>query len=550
MEINTPKTTQLPLFIGLATILCLVTTSYILLNLPGKVYISIWLNDIVALLDAAYRASLGGMPNVDFSTPIGPLNFLVSGYFLASGAGIGTVFALQTEATFLFLCIICIRPLSDRFGSLMIILIILIVWLLVVAPLGMGVFYEDNSWAMYYNRFGWAALFLTFLFYVSPRAPTKIGMIFDVTALALLISFQIYTKITYGIVAFCFLIALALVGRYEKRVALIGIATIGLLALLWEILTQSTFGYINSILVAIESRGAYRSNLWGTIARSLKDFELIVAALLSTLYLWMRVRRTPLDLLYVSGCLAIGLVLLDQNGEPSGLPALFAPLICFFEIERRNLIEVASNSNASDQKSNLTLPFILLIALAPFAVSRSISVQNYHQKITNLSSVADAPQKLENLLAPKSPVSNLAQIEADYDLPNLTIGEIRLILKDTLSTGEYYKSIIDGSNLITKQGLNADSVVTVLDVANPFSYIFNLKPPSGSEPFFWGRPDSLHKSPKVFFDHVDIVMIPRHPYHYSRLKQLKVIYQPYLTLHYERKASSDYWEYWKAKDQL
>jgi hypothetical protein len=546
MQIITPKVNLPPLIMGLVTVLFLFVASYVLLVLPGKVYISIWLNDIVALLDAAYRASLGGMPNVDYATPIGPLNFLVSGYIMASGAGVGTVFALQADVTFLLLCIVCLKPLSERFGSQMIVLIIFIVWLLVVAPLGMGVFYEDNSWAMYYNRFGWAALFLTFLFYVSPRSPTYTGMIFDVAALALLITFQIYTKITYGIVAFCFLIALALLGRYERKVAIISIAAIGLLAFIWEVLTQSSSGYVDSILAAIESRGAYRSNIWGTIARSLKDFELIVATFLGALYLWMRVRRTPLDLLYVSSCLAISLIMLDQNGEPSGLPSLFAPLICFIEIERRNLNSVASNLDASGKERNLTLPFLLFVALAAFVASRVISVQNYHQKITKLPSMAGAPQKLENLLVPSSS-SNLVKIKAEYGLSDQVIGETRLVLKDTLSTSEYYKSIIDGAELLKNQGLNVSSVVTVLDLANPFSYIFDLKPPSGSEPFFWGRPDSLHRSPKVFFNNVDIVMIPKYPYHYSRLIQLKLIYQPYLTLNYELKTSSVYWEYWKLK---
>ena len=109
--------------------------SYTFLVAPGQSYTSIYFNDTMALLDAAYRVSLGQIPSKDFYSAIGPLNFYLSSVGLTLGFNSGVTFALGG----ILACILILTPgllmMYTRFSTVSILLVSGFFWLLIVVPI-------------------------------------------------------------------------------------------------------------------------------------------------------------------------------------------------------------------------------------------------------------------------------------------------------------------------------------------------------------------------------------------------------------------------------
>src|SRR3974390_1198888 len=54
-----------------------IALSYVTLVLPRSTYVQIWLNDVFALLNSAYRVFQCQLPYVDFHTVYGPFVFYI-----------------------------------------------------------------------------------------------------------------------------------------------------------------------------------------------------------------------------------------------------------------------------------------------------------------------------------------------------------------------------------------------------------------------------------------------------------------------------------------
>src|SRR5919112_1033505 len=72
----------------------------LLLALPGQTVTTRYLNDLIVILDGAYRVAAGQVPNQDFHTPLGPFAYYLpaAGYALSGtlGGAMPTAMALAT----------------------------------------------------------------------------------------------------------------------------------------------------------------------------------------------------------------------------------------------------------------------------------------------------------------------------------------------------------------------------------------------------------------------------------------------------------------------
>lgn len=523
-----------------------VFTSYIFLVSPGRSFTDIWFNDTIALLDGAYRTSLGHVPAVDFHTAIGPLNFYLPSFGLGAGLNPGVIFALGGVMVLFLVLLPGILMMYRRFPLITVLPVCILAWLLIVVPLGSGQTSSNLSWGMFYNRQGWAALIFILLFYVEPREIRPRDKWIDGSILALLVLFEIYTKITFGVVSLTFLFANMFISRFNRTVSVIAVVIVLLVALIIELATDLHQGYFESIQNIIDQRSVYRGGLYQTISSVMRHADILAAALVALVFAMFSGRRAPLDWLFLFGCCAASIVLLNQNGGRNGLPALISVFACMAELARRAALwqpTGANHSAAKDinrQHGAVAILALMLIFITQPVGYRLIAWQSHYHKSTSLPAISGAPERLSSFLVAAGDGPELAGYLEAPGFTEESLGEMRLALSDLLSTGEYLTSIGDGIELLESQDYEGETIF-VLDMSNPFTFALGGTPRKGGYPFFWvGTPEAGR-----VFENVALVMEPRVPYQYQRYHDLKKAYGTYLQTNYVRVARSKYWHLWR-----
>lgn len=518
--------------------------SYFMLVSPGKTYTEVWYSDVMALLDATYRVSVGQIPGKDFHSSIGPINFYLSSIGLVTGYAPGVTFAIGA----IFALFLIISPgllmMQRRFSLIVILLSSFFIWLLVVVPLPVGEQIGNLTWGMFYNRHGWAALFLILLFYVEPRELTNKGKWLDGILLAILVLFELYCKITYGLVAVSFLFANMFISKYNRHVSLIALLTVIVSVIIVELALDIHQGYINSIVGEINNRGPYRGSLGSLVITILEHASTIAIIFIAMFYCIISGRNKLFDWLFVIGSTSVCIILLDQNGGVRGIPALVAVIVCLGELVRRYKIteKTVEHSNTL-APSSLVFLILLTIFIAEPVSKRLFSLYSQYVKSTKLKHLPDAPTKLSTFLVPppeKTFVSDLFEQENAN-----SVQKTRAAIGHTLNSYEYYLTIKDGAELLNANSNIVDEVF-VLDITNPFLFTLDLIPQDGGYPFKWKWPSESQE--KIFKDIV-YVMEPRLPYQTFRSDVFIPKYTAYLEKNYDIIASSRYWQLWQKNHQ-
>ncbi|WP_246722229.1 hypothetical protein [Rhizobium laguerreae] len=134
--------------------------------------------------------------------------------------------------------------------------------LLVAAPANPGERIGDLTFAMFYNRLGWASLGLLLVMYL-PRLFSAGSKAVDAACASFLVLLMVYTKITYGVVELAFLVFLATDRRQIGWTAL----ALGIIAS--SVLSNFSGAVASTIsrICALQARiaaASRRSTLWGT----------------------------------------------------------------------------------------------------------------------------------------------------------------------------------------------------------------------------------------------------------------------------------------------
>ncbi|MBU5636419.1 hypothetical protein KOM00_06690 [Geomonas sp. Red69] len=497
-------------------------------------------HDIFFLLDNGWRVFTGQRPHLDFTSPWGPLSFLVVGAGMAAAQhsvdaiGYGNAMFACIAGVWGYLLCRDTVPYWPRF------LVCLYLALLVVSPYSLGWGPLNSSHAMFYNRYGYALLGVLMI----EALPWGDGLLRGSRAELLggvstgaVAAFALFLKANF------FAAALLLIGAsflwrggvVKQRLA--GIAAGFILATL-AFLAYLQFD-LGAILRDLDIAAGARAKSF-SYAELGRKFSLNAMYLLFVLLLIIQSVRakggagTGGRLVHgvLQGCFvfAVDMLLLCSNQQYSELP-LTAIYALWVAVDVRACNGMSGRGEATPV--SLGAKSTLLIGTAFFLVSFCTQLTGLAYGLvrkaapSDLGSVARFTEaRLESLLL--------------YDDP-----------AEPDSNGRrYVESVNDGMRLLRLNSVSSDRVLT-MDMMNPFPYALGRPEPRGGMAaiaYNYTFSDSHRPSDQRFFGDADIVMVPKRPAAPGRMHEgLMRIYQPGLQARFRLAAESNQWFLFRRK---
>ncbi|KAA2234975.1 hypothetical protein [Salinarimonas soli] len=453
-----------------------------LLVAPGQTVVSVYANDLFIFLDGAHRVAAGQAPNRDFHTALGPLVFYLpaAGYALTGSLGLAMPAAMALVLAGLAPPMAWI--LGSRVRPLLALPFAAFLLLVVAVPMNLGEAVSALSFAMFYNRIGWAALALLAAMALTPRQAVQGRLALDAASAVLLAGLLVYTKASYGAVALA-LIGLLLVYPAHRAWAALALAALAVLAVLVEAVWGGSAGYIDDLRTAGAVSGAFRGgvvDLADAAMRHLADGVLV--GLLAIL----AVRRSPTpwrDVLFYGFCAGAGLAIMIQNAQGWGILTLHAAAL----VAAERLMRGAPGAYLERPWSPRAGAPLLLVALVLPTVVHCAAALGLHAA-----------------LAAERPVSR-------FGLP----GYDRIRVAEPWPMNDYGFSVrfrdglSEGAEAL--RGLDPSRVV-VLDFVNAFSAGLGIAPARGDSSWLhWGRNVDAghHIPPGDLLADARIVLVPK-----------------------------------------
>ena len=477
------------------------------LVLPGYTITTVYLNDLFIFIDGAHRVASGQVPNRDFHTALGPVVYYLPalGYWLSGdlGGAMPVAMALLVAA---FAPIVA-HVLGSRLRPAIAVPFGLFVLLILAVPVNLGESIRSLSFAMFYNRIGWAALAVLMVLYVRPLQTGPRQVLLDALCAASLTVLMLYTKVTYGIVAFAFLVFMLLDCQQRRSVAG-ALALTTLAAFVVELIWQSSAAHVADLLLTSRVSGARgHVDLALGFLRHLADYLLF--AMIAVLALW---RRPSLrDALFFGFCAGVGLLIMNQNSQPWGIITLHAGAAVGAEMAMRS-----EEMQGRTRSVAMGTPVLLLALVLPTAVHCVLAL--------GLHTALAATRVGEPFGMPRFDRFRLALLWAPGDR--------------AFSNG-YLASIHDGARVLNS--VPEPKHVSVLDFANPFSAGLGLPPPRGDNAWLhWGRNVNAehHIAPERLLSGVELLMEPKWGINNVPLSHL---YGDYFRAAFEPIRETEFW---------
>jgi hypothetical protein len=494
--------------------------------------------DVATLLDGGFRVLHHQKPHVDFYSPLGFLPLAL----IAAGMKIGSVSASAFAAIQAFLLpgltIWAWLLLRSRTSAFFAVFLSLWIGVLAITPRSLGYPAPTISYAMQYNRWGWALLLIACAgLFLPPRKGTaKIEPISSGIIAGLLL----FLKINY-FAAIALAIAIRMIAAgFDRR---------------W--FTRMALGFATA---AAGGLGYLRFDFRAYLA----DLQLVASVqpvAVRTLSLVQLVFDNSFDLWLLASVCMIAMIQTRSQGEDPGprfrtaaVPAALAalgiftcsanwqqlqiPLIAFgvflvVEQLRRRFL-------ADGQALHFMAAALILMGMAGSALfldgsTVALAYASKRRPAPNYWPVFDA-----------APLRDM-RIPLPFYMTPESIG--KALQAGTLmwrgNAGDAYPYVVwvnDGLSLL-RPHISPDSHVVVLEFSNPFSFALGLTPPKG-DTFVWhyGRDydESHFLAPQRVFRDATHVMIPKAP-RTLETETLSRIYAPILAAEFRRVGESGLW---------
>lgn len=517
------------------------------LVLPGTTYSGNYTNDLMIFFDGGYRVLRGQVPNRDFHTPLGALTVLLPAFGLWM-KGLGGMMPWATAAFTLLFLPFLIYVCRSRLPLVYALGFGIYAILLVVGPVNVGEQVDQTSFAMYYNRWGYALLSLLFLLALRRKDDAPSAMPDGAVAAGLLLG-MFYLKISYFLLGVVFLIFLLLITRRRlwPILALAGAgAAIGLVEIFW----RGTATYLSDIRAAAEASGALRGTLF-TLSRIVLLNFMAVIIFLGVVGIAIARRLgwpTILLCLYMA---AAGVMLVNQNAQMVGILTLIPAAL------------VAALSPAgADEEHDPSWPraaSMLLIAALLIPPATTSLVTTGYFAIRSARGQSDSPYQasLNGIVADEGAIDTFkvgpdVQREA-YRSERPTLEMYNRIrsqrFKNVFSQPEYLRTVQDGARLL-RSNPRLGGKVFVFDMGNPFNALLGRESPKGVDAWNHnGRTltEKSYRPAEAMFGDVDVVMVPKFAAELSTRHVLESVYGPYLARRFEPVAVSDYWRAYRKR---
>lgn len=197
--------------------------------------------DFVFILDGAYRISIGLIPHIDFSSPIGSLPLYVVAFVQWAFPEVHPFVGMHTAIWFLMAFLIA--ALAPRFtNNTEFLTATALASFIALLPMTLDATHlSEISYFATYNRFASAFLFLGGLWLVLPKRSH------DWLLLAYILFVLFFLKITAAIVFLLVVIAAIILGRCDWRQGILSLSALGIALLVIQTATGLTFQYLADI---------------------------------------------------------------------------------------------------------------------------------------------------------------------------------------------------------------------------------------------------------------------------------------------------------------
>lgn len=470
--------------------------------LPGRTVITAYPNDLFIFLDGAWRIASGQVPNRDFHTALGPLAFGLPAAAFALAGHFGAVMPGTTALSLLILLPPLLHVAGSRLSTVIALPFALFLIAVTAMPINLGEKTTALSYAMFYNRTGWALYALLLVMHVVPRRPT--APLADAAAAAFLTLVMLYTKATYGIFALGFLGFQCLLreGRPWALPALaISAAAAGVIELFWGG-TAAHWADLAQAAAVSGTPNVTRMTLG--LLRHVPDFVFMALVLAPAL------RRGPkaADIAFFGYCAASGFWIFQQNAQPWGLLGLHAAAAVATEGLLRRF-------PATDRAAK-GAPLLLLGMLLPTVVQGTLAAGAHAR-----AALSDE--------TPAVPLPRFDDVRVQFRK-----GE------DTEFLALYLATLADGGRSLASVTPRPERVM-VLDFSNPFSAGLGLPPPAGDYAWLhWKRNIDARHAPaaEALFGGVAHVMVPKRGINGEPLAEL---YGAAIARDFETLRDTEFW---------
>jgi hypothetical protein len=496
--------------------------------------------DIAIQLDGAWRIVHGQIPSVNFRSVIPPMTLELSALGIVLGSPSATCIARGNLLLFLVLTPWAWIIARSRLSATYAFIFAALVGLLVVTPRPLGDKIAASSYAMLYNRQGWAILSVVLLSLLVPVLPDrKDRSIASGLGNGVLLALLSFSKLNFLAVGIAAIVLHALMARqaWIKLVLAVVVSYLAAMLLLHAVFGLSFTAYLNET-VGI-ARVYVQGKLSDLVHIGLKNLDqlFIVAALTvlcfretapsgSRANTWTRSAL----LVSISFICGSGLALTATSAQRIDIPAIaMAGLICAEWLRRASIGKI----DTCEPTSGLTYVFASAI-LVPLLVGPLLG--------KDTAAILNAATLHAGHKAPVGTEGFHSATLRDFVIPS-----DRTVISDIAPSqpaAVYPAQVNDGIELLRRH-VGDQARVLALDFSNPFPFALDLPPVRGGSTS-WLLDASFSKSvylaPEDVFGDADYVMIPRYERNSTTVLALRQIYAPYIVRNFRLVDRTEIWD--------
>jgi hypothetical protein len=481
--------------------------------------------DLAVQLDGGWRLLNGQLPHRDFYSPLGVIPLLVSALGMVVAPPSASAVAYGTAVLLPVICLWSWTIARDRVPPVPAAAFSIMNGLLFAAPRSLDGAFRATTYAMQYNRYGWALLGIVLLeVFLGPedrvRANSKVvGPTSTGAALALML----FCKFNYFLAgAAALVLGAVLIGWSLRRFVILGLSFSSAAAVLLAFLRfdVASLGRDLVMLSGVQHTAARLGAILYVAGHTCSSVWILSIPFLIAFLdpLWSaaagfgrfsyRAHAFP-----VAAILVLGVVTCSTNAETAGIPVFAVGSLIMMENARRGLLSRPTlHSRERCQATPLVTLTLLICAYflgSTFLPDVSSLVYSGVWQRMNASEAHAANRMLapdlRDMLLPASNSASPGDVTT------------QILERDPASPGlapcQYAAWVNDGIRLLTPH-LTGGSRVFVMDWLNPFSFALLVRPPRG-DALFWhyGRVvDYAHAPlPGAILGEVTTILVPRRP---------------------------------------
>ena len=404
---------------------------------------------------------------------------------------------------------------------------------------------DNLSWAMFYNRWGWAALIPLFMVLVPRRDRSTAPGLGEIAVLAAVLTFLFWLKVSYFAAGLGAAAVYAFLNPGMWRTLAIGgaMTAAGIVAI--GLMTGNLLAYINDILLAGKVSGARTESILGLIRRNMLEM-LFAAAPLGILAALGRFNWR--DGLVAGFILLASMFVINQNGQLENLTALivlaaYGAVRVMGETDVQKVARVAAAGAFGMLAASQVLDRGMVLIDHAYAILR--------EEAREPAQWASVPA-FQGVYVPERE-SMFSRAVSKSETPEARIHNIWLSgqygRRQELRQGEYMETLLAGMEdlaPVVKRG----ETVTTLDMTNPFPFLMNLRAPKGGWlTLHMNRTisEAVHPEPAAMFADADHVMIAKMSMVQSTADLMMDLYGPWLDENYGTRVETLYWTRWSHR---